>query len=125
MDTKIIYNNARSGYKALSQGRMSGAVHNFTKLYKEGVENPAQTKLLIQAGKQQAKKEALKGIMDDEFIPVVPFFKMYYSNAKIRLNKAFRNAKEQFESVYKEIYPKTHKLRDKLISSGKVKSSNM
>ena len=123
MNTNLIYNNAKSGYRALAQGRIKGAVHNFSKLYKEGIKNPAQTKLLVKAGKQQAEKDALKGAFDDEFMPLVPYIKMHFLEAQIHLNKTFQDAKTNFDTAYMELYPRTHKLRDKLIDSGKVKAN--
>lgn len=121
--TTPVYQNAYATTRNIMQGKLKAAAREHAQMCKQGIANPSQTKLINRVAMFDAFGDyALEKIDSKDFGPKLVW--KYIKNAlKVNIfhRKEFKTDSRAFDKRYKELYPKTHKMRDKLISKGKVK----
>lgn len=104
----------RAAYRSTvnaTYGRVKASAFEKTKFYNLGKQNPAQAKLI--------SKSAVKDVLAD--IGNIPNKIMAIKTLFLSgLKKNCRKAAKEFNKEYKTLYPKTHKMRDKIIRQNKV-----
>ncbi|MBE7703756.1 MAG: hypothetical protein E7Z89_06890 [Cyanobacteria bacterium SIG28] len=107
---KQAYNSARN----IINGKAKAASTSYARFFELGKENPAQAKLLNKVAIRDVAFDSGKNI--NILSSIKTAFKTFCVNSK-----DFKTEKKAFIKRYKELYPKTHKMRDKLIKQGRVK----
>ena len=104
----------------LWEGKAKKAAKHIRTFYKEGLNNPAKAKLIGVSELKEAKDSAI--ITDDEFGNLGRRFTHFITKIKTALcySKTYKAEKKAFDKAYKELYPNTHKMRDKLLKNESV-----
>lgn len=109
-----VYKQAYNCTKNVIKGKFKAASTGYSRFFELGKENPAQAKLLNKVAIRNAAFDFKKNINILTLMKVAFKILCVYS-------KEFKTEKKAFIKRYKELYPKTHKMRDKLIQQGRVK----
>lgn len=114
-----IYQYAYNTAKNLAYGRAKGAAIQSSKFYREGLFNPAKAKLARSLASKNLAYEILATEPRSNFKKLWDILKTTLE-ANFKYRSIFKEPMKNFNEEYKTLYPKTHKMRDKLIQDGKV-----
>lgn len=112
----------RTAYRAAidaGKNRSKACIREYKKLGEIGTQNPMNTQMLI----RRAKKDYLHDLSHVECDPIsliCQTFNYYKTMLSLNIHKSYRSTKKAIKDSAKELYPRTHKQRTKLISEGKV-----
>ena len=110
-----IYQQAHSMGENLINGKGKSAAKNLATVYELGKTNPAQAKLLSRVASRDLAFESKKNLITPLRMLVTAF------KVNFIYSKKYNAEKKALDETYKQLYPKTHKIRDKFIKNGKVK----
>lgn len=113
-----VYRALYRGTVNAANGRTKAAAHQYTRAWKLGKENPAQTKLLIKPAVNDCLTDVDRlSLPDERLFKAITAIKVSFLT---RFNKKYRQAAKEFNEEYKNLYPNTYKKRNKIIKEGKV-----
>lgn len=113
-------------YKAAinaGKDRSKACLRELIKLRELGVDSPTQTKLIM----NRAKKDYIHDVWNLPSSYAQKAFQTYsvYKTALfLKFNKQYRDTMKIINDASKKLYPRTHKIRQMLIKSGKVSMDN-
>lgn len=118
-----IYETAYAEAKNLINGNNKIAARQYASFCKLGKNNPAQAKLISRVAVFDALGDYAIKTPDTNINPYKTVFKFVKNIIKEKLfhSKHYKFEKKAFDKAYQELYPKTHKMRDKLLNKGKVR----
>lgn len=147
MDYNVVKNSVDKAYVnyKTNNGRFYSNMNDF---FKEGKKNPSVAKILLQDCVTKHQKQAMKMLAEVASIPGPNFFEPMISNARVNLynislfavmksldaNELYKKSeynesdsmnidsqyKKEFESEWERLYPKTGKLRDRIIEAKRI-----
>lgn len=122
--TEPVYRSTYRFAQNLCKGRINAARINRISACNSGKENPAKAQLLMSAARKDAMHDYVLFNCDTVFSAVKLCFSVLKNLFKVDASSEVRKADKEFTQKYKELYPTTYKLRNKLIRQGRVTADN-